>query len=66
MSPLHVSTAEAALYQPQATERMLKTSAAAPISLTQAGAFHAANKKPLLFGFPQASEVFDRLFRYFC
>jgi len=45
MSPLHISTAEAALYQLQATERMLKTSAAVPISLTQAGAFHAANKR---------------------
>lgn len=40
--PLQASTAEAALYQLKATKRMLKTSEAAPISLTQAGAFHAA------------------------
>ena len=43
--PLQASTAEAALYQLKATARMLKTSAAEPISFTQAGAFHAANKR---------------------
>ena len=45
MAPLHISTAVAALYQLMAIIKRLNARPAAPISLTQAGAFHAANSR---------------------